>query len=109
MGQQQVMSCMVHAEPAPEMIWFKNSMKLDMKRGYILTNDNKRYSLTIPNVGEEDFANYTCQAINSLGKKEEMIQLRGNPVPPQINSQVGSKKLLSFLNFILQYPIRFNM
>ena len=81
------------------MVWFKNSMKLDMKRGYILTSDNKKYSLTIPNVGEEDFANYTCQAINSLGKKEEMIQLRGNPVPPQINSQVDRKCLPFVIHF----------
>ena len=70
------------------MVWYKNNMKLDMKRGYIITHDNRKYSLKIPSVGEEDFANYTCEASNSLGKSRTMIQLRGNPTPPKIQTKV---------------------
>ena len=60
------------------------------RRGYLITHDRdtKRHSLTVPSVGEEDFANYSCEASNSLGKARAMIQLRGNPAPPQFNSQV---------------------
>ena len=28
-------------------------------------------------MGEEDFANYTCSATNSLGKTDAIVQLRG--------------------------------
>ena len=76
-GHKAVMICIVHAEPAPDIVWHKNSMQLDMRRGYTINKENKRYSLTVPQVGEEDFANYTCQASNSLGKSRGQIQLRG--------------------------------
>ena len=41
-------------------------------------------------MGEEDFANYSCEATNSLGKARAMVQLRGNPGPPQFSGQVGA-------------------
>ena len=76
-GQKAVMVCSVHAEPAAEVVWYKNSMQLDMRRGYTISKDSRRHFLTVPRVGEEDFANYTCQASNSLGKSRGQIQLRG--------------------------------
>ena len=45
-------------------------------------------SAVVSSGGEEDFANYSCEASNSLGKARAMIQLRGNPAPPQFSSQV---------------------
>lgn len=36
------------------------------------------HHLIVKKVGEEDFANYTCAATNSLGKTETIIQLKGN-------------------------------
>ena len=77
-GYKAVMICIVHAEPTADVVWYKNSMQLDMRRGYTISKDNKRHSLTVPKVGEEDFANYTCQASNSLGKSRGQIQLRGD-------------------------------
>jgi hypothetical protein len=76
-GYKAVMTCIVHAEPAADIVWYKNSMRLDMRRGYTISTDNKRHYLTVPKVGEEDFANYTCQASNSLGKSRGQIQLKG--------------------------------
>lgn len=66
-------------------------MRFDLRRGYRLENDTKKhFSLIISNVGEEDFANYTCDASNSLGRNRAMIQLRGIPSPPEILSQVSN-------------------
>ena len=76
-GYKVVMVCIVHAEPAADIVWYKNNMQLDMRREYTISKDNKRHYLTVPKVGEEDFANYTCQASNSLGKSRGLIQLRG--------------------------------
>ena len=71
------------------------------RRGYLITHDRdtKRHALTVPSVGEEDFANYSCEASNSLGKARAMIQLRGNPAPPQFNSQVRGTLLLTRLSW----------
>ena len=77
-GYKAVMACIVHAEPSADVTWYKNSMRLDMRRGYTINRDNKRHYLTVPKVGEEDFANYTCQASNSLGKSRGQIQLKGD-------------------------------
>ena len=75
-GHKAVMVCIVHAEPVADVVWYKNSMQLDMRRDYIISKDNKRYFLTVPKVGEEDFANYTCQASNSLGNSVIVNTLR---------------------------------
>ena len=74
-----------------QVVWYKNNMRFDLRRGYRLENDTKNhFSLIISNVGEEDFANYTCDASNSLGRNRAMIQLRGIPSPPEILSQVSN-------------------
>ena len=87
-GQRADLVCVVHAEPTAEVVWYKNSMRLDLNRGYVSSQEGRKHHLTIPSVGEEDFANYTCEATNSLGKSRAAIQLRGNPRPPVYNSKV---------------------
>ena len=87
-GQRADLVCVVHAEPTAEVVWYKNSMRLDLNRGYLISQEGRKHHLTIPSVGEEDFANYTCEATNSLGKSRAAIQLRGNPRPPVYKSKV---------------------
>ena len=87
-GQEADLVCVVHAEPTAEVVWYKNSMRLDLNRGYQTSQEGRKHHLTIPSVGEEDFANYTCEATNSLGKSRAAIQLRGNPRPPVYSSKV---------------------
>ena len=48
------------------MVWYKNSMQLDMRRGYIINRDNKRHYLTVLKGGERR----TC-------KSRGQIQLKG--------------------------------
>ena len=70
--------------------------------------DTRRHSLTVPSVGEEDFANYSCEATNSLGKARAMVQLRGNPGPPQFSGQVGPVRewrVFYFDSFICAGPV----
>ncbi|QQP50245.1 Uncharacterized protein FKW44_011178 [Caligus rogercresseyi] len=74
-----VLSCRVHAEPDPDVKWMKNSQELmDSGGRYKVSFDGKReYSLSISNVGIEDFASYACSAINSLGKDQRIVRLSG--------------------------------
>ena len=88
-GQRADLVCLVHAEPTAEVVWYKNSMRLDLARGYLTSREGRKHHLTIPSVGEEDFANYTCEATNSLGKSRAAIQLRGNPRPPVYKNKVN--------------------
>ena len=87
-GHRAELVCVVHAEPTAEVVWYKNSMRLDLNRGYETSQEGRKHHLIIPSVGEEDFANYTCEATNSLGKSRAAIQLRGNPRPPVYSSKV---------------------
>ena len=88
-GHQATLVCLVHAEPTAELVWYKNNMRLDLKRGYVSSTEGRKHKLTIPSVGEEDFANYTCEATNSLGKSRAAVQLRGNPQPPVCSNKVS--------------------
>ena len=88
-GHQATLVCLVHAEPTAELVWYKNNMRLDLKRGYVSSREGRKHKLTIPSVGEEDFANYTCEATNSLGKSRAAVQLRGNPQPPVCSNKVS--------------------
>ena len=88
-GHNTTLLCLVHAEPTAEVVWYKNNMRLDLKRGYVTSQEGRRHRLTIPEVGEEDFANYSCEATNSLGKSRAAIQLRGNPRPPVTENKVS--------------------
>lgn len=92
-GYEARLTCVVHSSPTAEVVWHKNSMslenvRLDTRRGYSSSRDNRKHHLNVHRVGEEDFANYSCLASNSLGKAKAHIQLRGNPTPPQFDSKV---------------------
>ena len=44
---------------------------------YKIREEGIHYHFIVKSVGEEDFANYTCSATNSLGKTDAIVQLRG--------------------------------
>ncbi|CAB4059531.1 unnamed protein product [Lepeophtheirus salmonis] len=71
-----VLTCRVHAEPDPDVKWYKNSHQIDpLGHSKALFNGKKEYSLHISNVGIEDFSTYTCSAVNSLGKDKKSIEI----------------------------------
>ena len=76
-------------------------MRLDARRDYAVTREGPRHQLVIPRVGEEDFANYSCEASNSLGRARAAVQLRGNPAPPIFSTKVKLSFLPVFCSIIL--------
>ncbi|XP_040581372.1 protein amalgam [Lepeophtheirus salmonis] len=81
-----VLTCRVHAEPDPDVKWYKNSHQIDpLGHSKALFNGKKEYSLHISNVGIEDFSTYTCSAVNSLGKDKKVLRLTGSPKRPEID------------------------
>ena len=52
----------------------------------------KMYILTIRDIREEDFGNYTCHATNSLGLDKHEIVVSGKPLPSSILPGVSTSK-----------------
>ena len=51
-----------------------------------LTDDRRtrQFVLTIRNIREEDYGNYTCVATNSLGAARREVTVSGRPLPPSL-------------------------
>ncbi|KAL4647470.1 hypothetical protein GN956_G8645 [Arapaima gigas] len=68
LGQRGVLQCEAEAEPTAEFEWYKDDRRIvsDVS-GIEIENMSKFSRLTIFNVSEENYGNYTCVAINTLG------------------------------------------
>lgn len=73
------LACTVHAEPSPNIVWFKEGIQLGMTENYSQQSRGNKYSLIIRNVTFSDFGNYTCQARNEHGIHKANLKLTGIP------------------------------
>jgi len=78
-GIEAEVSCNVHAEPKPEVKWYKDTMLLDPTNTRLMETFGNRHVLTLKNVREVDFGNYSCMADNSLGRQWGAIEVSGRP------------------------------
>nr|XP_040580758.1 limbic system-associated membrane protein-like [Lepeophtheirus salmonis] len=95
-GRQSELSCVVYAVPSAEVVWYRETMRLDPNGKRYMESRGSRHTLIIRKVEDRDFANYSCYAINTLGKVRGYITLRGNPTKPVFNSLVLSKTKTSY-------------
>ena len=79
-GHSAELSCLVYADPDPEVIWFRDTMRLDPNGRRYMKSTGSRHTLFIGKVEAEDLANYSCYATNSLGRSRGYITLRGEGV-----------------------------
>nr|XP_029732048.1 igLON family member 5-like [Aedes albopictus] len=78
-GHEAQLVCIVHAEPAPNVIWYKETTQLGTTEQHSQQVRGNKHSLIIRNVTRSDLGNYTCQASNSLGKDRGTLNLSGLP------------------------------
>uniref|UniRef100_A0A8D8IEM5 Limbic system-associated membrane protein n=3 Tax=Culex pipiens TaxID=7175 RepID=A0A8D8IEM5_CULPI len=78
-GHEAQLVCIVHAEPAPNVIWYKETTQLGTTEQHSQQVRGNKHSLIIRNVTYLDLGNYTCQASNSLGKDRGSLSLSGLP------------------------------
>lgn len=78
------LTCQIHSNPGSMVSWLKNTIEINAKNsryrfmgGFSAGNSGSKHTLVISNLGIEDFANYSCLAINSMGKEEKYIELKG--------------------------------
>ncbi|XP_063224484.1 protein amalgam-like isoform X2 [Bacillus rossius redtenbacheri] len=78
-GYEAQLACIVHAEPAAEVVWYRDSLRVDPTERRILENRGSRRTLIIRKVQFSDFGNYSCVAENVLGKARNFLELSGKP------------------------------
>lgn len=78
-GLEAQLVCIVYAEPAPQVLWFKNTAQLATTEHYSAQVRGNRYTLTIRNVTKADFGNYSCNANNAHGRARSDILVTGVP------------------------------
>ena len=59
------------------MKWYKDTMLLDPTNNHEMTTFGNRHVLTLKNVRDVDFGNYSCMADNSLGRERGSIEVSG--------------------------------
>ncbi len=77
LGRQAELSCLVYAEPPAEVVWYRDTMRLEPNGRRYMESRGSRHTLIIRSVEREDFANYSCYAVNPLGKARAYLTLRG--------------------------------
>ncbi|XP_033877622.1 neuronal growth regulator 1 isoform X2 [Acipenser ruthenus] len=78
-GRTVLIRCETAAVPAPLFEWYKGERKLSNGRqGIIIQNYSTRSILTLSNMTEDHYGNYTCVAVNKLGTANASLPL----IPP---------------------------
>ncbi|XP_040583706.1 lachesin isoform X2 [Lepeophtheirus salmonis] len=85
-GVEVSISCVVHAEPLSEVIWYRDTMLLQANENRLMEKFGVRHSLVLHSVQSEDFGNYSCLAENSLGRNRKYIEISGHPNKGNITS-----------------------
>ncbi|KAM8805846.1 neuronal growth regulator 1 [Eudromia elegans] len=85
LGGNGLIRCEGAGVPAPAFEWYKGERKLiNGQQGITIKNYSTRSLLTVTNVTEEHFGNYTCVAANKLGTTNASL-----PLNPPSTAQYG--------------------
>lgn len=73
-GQNFELTCTVHGEPKPMVVWLKDN---EHTPNYNQSSTHSHHYLHIEDVQVEDFGTYACVAENSFGKQNKTIEVTG--------------------------------
>uniref|UniRef100_A0A8D2ZX16 Opioid binding protein/cell adhesion molecule-like n=1 Tax=Scophthalmus maximus TaxID=52904 RepID=A0A8D2ZX16_SCOMX len=77
-GQRGTLQCEASAVPRADFEWYKEDRRLfNGLNGVKIENQGRQSMLVFFNVSEEDYGNYTCVAINTMGITNASIILYG--------------------------------
>jgi len=96
-GDEAEIVCRVHAVPSPTIVWSKDGQVISSSQRVKIANLGSRHTLMISQVNSEDFGKYTCQASNSLGSSQRMIEMSGHAAPADFKSTASGHSESSFL------------
>ncbi|XP_039503626.1 neuronal growth regulator 1 isoform X3 [Pimephales promelas] len=85
-GQIALLRCEAAAVPSPVFEWYKGEKRINMGQGIDIKNLSSRSVLTVKNMTQDRYGNYTCVAVNRLGTANASVPL----IPPN-TAPYGSK------------------
>ncbi|GFY39753.1 receptor-type tyrosine-protein phosphatase S [Trichonephila inaurata madagascariensis] len=87
-GTNVNISCMIHGEPVPSVMWKRNEgQTIHSNDHYRIMNNGHLHTLEIHHLTEEDFGGYKCVASNSLSSTSENVHIIGTPQVPKFTSK----------------------
>ncbi|CAG01186.1 unnamed protein product, partial [Tetraodon nigroviridis] len=75
LGRNALLRCEAAAVPAPTYEWYKSEKRISNGQGIEIKNLSSRSVLTVNNMTEDHFGNYTCVATNKLGMANASVSL----------------------------------
>uniref|UniRef100_A0A671SRP8 Neuronal growth regulator 1 n=2 Tax=Sinocyclocheilus anshuiensis TaxID=1608454 RepID=A0A671SRP8_9TELE len=99
-GQIALLRCEAAAVPSPAFEWYKGEKRINMGQGIDIKNLSSRSVLTVKNMTQDRYGNYTCVAVNRLGTANASVPL----IPPNTapyGSTGGAEVLLACRYLIL--------
>ncbi|XP_006635043.1 neuronal growth regulator 1 isoform X2 [Lepisosteus oculatus] len=78
LGRTALLRCEAAAVPSPVFEWYKGERRLIKGHGINIQNLSSRSVLTVSNMTEDRYGNYTCVATNNLGTANASMPL----IPP---------------------------
>ncbi|ROL44494.1 Neuronal growth regulator 1 [Anabarilius grahami] len=74
-GQIALLRCEAAAVPSPVFEWYKGEKRINMGQGIDIKNLSSRSVLTVKNMTQDRYGNYTCVAVNRLGTANASVPL----------------------------------
>ncbi|KAG0714565.1 Protein amalgam [Chionoecetes opilio] len=92
-GDEAKLVCIVHGRPSPTVTWTRGGHAINTDR-HISSHDGlHRHALTVKDVKDDDFGDYTCTATSPLGRTNSSLRLTGLPRMPRLTSSpAGGEK-----------------
>ncbi|KAM9468777.1 limbic system-associated membrane protein isoform 1-T1 [Clarias gariepinus] len=102
-GRPGILQCDATAVPKPEFDWYRDDKRLSNMQGISIHITGSRTELTVANVTEDDYGNYTCVATNRLGIHNATVFLYRPGTGRDINgsASVCQSMWLLLLPFVL--------
>ncbi|XP_039077198.1 limbic system-associated membrane protein [Hyaena hyaena] len=91
-GRKASLKCEASAVPAPDFEWYRDDTRINSANGLEIKSTEGQSSLTVTNVTEEHYGNYTCVAANNLGVTNASLVLfkRVSPTIPHPIQEIGT-------------------
>ncbi|KAM6911248.1 opioid-binding protein/cell adhesion molecule [Lycodopsis pacificus] len=85
-GQKGILQCEASAVPRADFEWYKEDRRLfNGLNGVKIENQGRQSMLVFFNISEEDYGNYTCVAVNTMGITNASIILYGPGAMHDVN------------------------
>uniref|UniRef100_A0A3B5L121 Ig-like domain-containing protein n=1 Tax=Xiphophorus couchianus TaxID=32473 RepID=A0A3B5L121_9TELE len=73
LGRTALLRCEAAAVPSPTFEWYKGEKRIIRGHGIDIKSLSSRSVLTVTNMTEDRYGNYTCVAINKLGRANASV------------------------------------